>query len=121
VDTVLRHLLDEGRKAGLLVTEVDLPQVRTLFEVFAGNLRALKHYVPRPIAGRVTVLRASESLPESAQAPGRGWGAFCGGLEVQEVPGNHYTTLHAPNVQVLAERLSALLYRSATGGSPSAD
>ncbi|MFP2932552.1 thioesterase domain-containing protein, partial [Pyxidicoccus sp. 3LG] len=106
-DAVLAHLLEEGRKAGLLVPEVGLPQVRTLFEVFASNLRAMKHYTPAPLAGRVAMLRASD---EPEETPDRGWSALAsGGLVLHDVPGNHYSVLRAPHVRGLAERLVALL------------
>ncbi|MFP2932031.1 alpha/beta fold hydrolase, partial [Pyxidicoccus sp. 3LG] len=118
-DAILQHLLDAGRAAGLLVPEVGLPQLRTLFEVFASNTRALKHYVPRAISGRVTLLRASEGVQDAA--PDRGWAALAaGGLEPRDVPGNHYTVLRAPGVQVLAELLSALLEEARRNASPAA-
>jgi amino acid adenylation domain-containing protein len=109
-EAVLQGLLDAGREAGLLVPEVGLSQLRTLFEVFASNTRALKHYVPRPFAGRVTLLRATEGTGDPTQAGDRGWAALAeGGLEPREVPGNHYSVLRAPGVQVLAEQLTELL------------
>jgi thioesterase domain-containing protein len=108
VDAVLQHLLDVGREAGLLIPEVGLPQLRTLFGVFASNTRALKHHAPRPLAVRVTMLRASES----ADTGDRGWAALAtGGLELRDVPGNHYSVLRQPGVRVLAEQLAALLER----------
>jgi amino acid adenylation domain-containing protein len=109
VDAVLQYLLDLGREAGLLVPEVGLPQLRTLFEVFAGNLRALKHYVPRPLAARVMMLRASEGADASGQED-RGWAALVTGrFELRDVPGNHYSVLREPGVRVLADQLAALL------------
>ncbi|MBZ4423133.1 thioesterase domain-containing protein, partial [Myxococcus sp. RHSTA-1-4] len=111
---VLQHLLEEGRKAGLLIPEVGLPQVRTLFDVFASNLRAMKHYAPSPFAGRIVMLRATES---PAEAPDRGWGALAAqGLVLHDVPGNHYSVLRAPHVQLLAERLAALLAEARQDG-----
>ncbi len=115
-DAVLQGLLDAGREAGVLVPELDLSALRTLFEVFASNTRALKHYVPRPYAGRVTMLRASEGAEDPTQARDRGWTPLAvGGLEQRDVPGNHYSVLRAPDVQVLAEQLTALLERVRAG------
>ncbi|WP_164021762.1 non-ribosomal peptide synthetase, partial [Pyxidicoccus trucidator] len=109
-DAVLANLLEEGRQAGLLVPEVGLPQVRNLFDVFASNLRAMKHYAPAPLAGRIAMLRASEA---PAETPDRGWGALSSeGLVLCEVPGNHYSVLRAPHVQVLAEQLAMLLAKA---------
>ncbi|WP_233601911.1 non-ribosomal peptide synthetase [Corallococcus sp. CA047B] len=108
LDAALEDLMVKGRESGLLVPEVQLPQLRTLFEVFANNLRAMKHYRPQPLPGRIVVLRASERLAEEQND--RGWSALApDGLLLLEVPGNHYSALRAPNVQTLAERLIRLL------------
>ncbi|RKH35459.1 alpha/beta fold hydrolase, partial [Corallococcus sp. CA031C] len=108
LDAALEDLMVKGRESGLLVPEVQLPQVRTLFEVFANNLRAMKHYRPQPLPGRIVVLRASERSAEEQND--RGWSALApDGLLLLEVPGNHYSVLRAPNVQTLAERLIRLL------------
>ncbi|OJT19745.1 hypothetical protein BO221_36000 [Archangium sp. Cb G35] len=110
-EALLRHLLEEGRKAGLLVPEVGLEQLRALRDVFTHNLRALHQYVPRPIGSGLTVLRASESPDGDSQD--RGWGTLArSGAQVLEVPGDHYALLRAPHVQVLAERLAGLLARA---------
>ena len=108
LDAALEDLLARGREAGLLGPEVELPQVRTLFDVFASNLRAMKHYVPKPLAGRIAVLRASER--HATEANDRGWSALANdGLVLHDVPGNHYSVLRAPNVRTLAELLVRLL------------
>jgi thioesterase domain-containing protein len=55
-------------------------------------------------------LRASERSGVVPQDSTLGWGKLAtGGVEVQTVPGNHYTMLREPHVQVLAERLRAIL------------
>ncbi|HZI16880.1 MAG TPA: amino acid adenylation domain-containing protein [Myxococcus sp.] len=121
VDAVLQHLLDAGLQAGLLVPEVGLPQLRTLFDVFASNTRALKHYVPGSYAGPVVLLRASEGPRAEEPTRDRGWAALIpGGLELRDVPGDHYGVLREPGVGVLAELLSALLERTRDGESPAA-
>lgn len=108
LDAALEDLMVQGRESGLLSPQVQLPQVRTLFEVFANNLRAMKHYQPEPLAGRIVVLRASER--PAAEQNDRGWSALAqDGLLLLDVPGNHYSVLRAPNVRTLAERLKRLL------------
>ncbi|MCY1047041.1 amino acid adenylation domain-containing protein [Corallococcus sp. bb12-1] len=108
LDAALEDLLIKGRESGLLIPQVELPQVRTLFQVFANNLRALKHYEAQPLAGRIVVLRASER--HATEQNDRGWSALAlDGLLLLDVPGNHYSVLRAPNVQTLAERLKRLL------------
>nr|WP_304984929.1 non-ribosomal peptide synthetase [Corallococcus sp. CA047B] len=98
--------LDQGQ---LAAPEAEGPQGRTLLQVFTHNLRALKHYRPGPLTGRVLLLQASEA--PAPEGPGdEGWGALITGPLVREtLPGNHYTLLRAPNVQALAKRLEAAL------------
>ncbi|NNC19274.1 hypothetical protein HJC22_26495, partial [Corallococcus exiguus] len=40
-----------------------------------------------------------------------------GGVEVLEVPGDHFTLIAMPHVEALAERLTALLERARSGDS----
>ena len=105
---------DQGQLAGQEAWVPDaavldaLPQGRALFEVFANNLRAMKRYEPTPLPGRIVVLRASAGL--ETEQNDRGWSVLAqDGLLLQEVPGNHYSVLRAPNVRTLAERLARLL------------
>ncbi len=53
---------------------------------------------------------AGEPLSEEPQAPDLGWGGLAeGGVEVDEIPGDHYSILREPNVQALADRLRETL------------
>ena len=112
-EELLRAVLEEGRKHGVLIPEAGLPELRTLLQVFSANVRALRAYAPKRIDGPLTVLRAADSFDISAEGRVRGWGDKCAqGVEIQEVPGDHYGLLQLPHVQVLADRLTALLERA---------
>ncbi|WP_233583204.1 non-ribosomal peptide synthetase [Corallococcus sp. CA053C] len=92
--------LDHGQ---LAAPEAEQAQGRTLLRIFTHNLRALKRYRPGLFAGRVLLLQATGGRDE-------GWGAVIQGeLLREELPGNHYTLLRAPNVQGLAQRLTTWL------------
>ncbi len=72
--------------------------------------RALKGYVPRPFNGRAvhfwTATRLSLSTPETKRI----WGSLStGGIQINEVPGEHFTMLRAPHVQTLAGHLKKYL------------
>jgi thioesterase domain-containing protein len=109
-DALLRLLLEESQKAGVVIPEAGIEQVRALRAVFEANLRAVERYVPRPYPGPVTLFRAAEAPPSTPEPGDLGWGALAaGGLEVHQVPGHHHSILRAPNVQVLADRLRAHL------------
>jgi amino acid adenylation domain-containing protein len=66
---------------------------------------AVVNYRSRPWPGPVTLFRAS--VQQNTQLPeDLGWSSFAqGGVEVCEVPGNHYEIFVDPNVRVLAERI----------------
>jgi len=79
---------------------------KNLFHVFKSNFRAMQSYVPQVYDGRVTLLKAGEQLAENNQDPTMGWGRLTTKeVEIYIVPGNHYTIIGKPHVQVLAERL----------------
>jgi amino acid adenylation domain-containing protein len=108
-EAVLRELLERGHRTGLLPREMGLEQLRPLFEVFASNLRALQRYRHAPLDARIVVLRASESEGWE-RAPDLGYAPLAGqGLEVIDVPGDHYGVLRAPHVQKVAELLARWL------------
>jgi hypothetical protein len=76
------------------------------------NRQASRLYQPRVYPGKVTLFRAShrETVGSDARL---GWGELAaGGLEIHEVPGDHFSFWQEPNVRVLAERLTACLYRA---------
>jgi amino acid adenylation domain-containing protein len=103
-DALLYGLLEAGRTAGVLARGVDLEQLRTLYRVFASNLRALWRYAPGTYGGRVTLVRASET--QVPTGPDGGWARLAaGGVEVCELPGDHHSILRAPTVEALAKKL----------------
>jgi thioesterase domain-containing protein len=67
-------------------------------------------YVPGEYNGRVLLCTASERPPEYGIDPTLGWKTCATGvLKICDVPGDHYSMLHPPHVQVLAERLTSSL------------
>ncbi|MFP2929420.1 alpha/beta fold hydrolase [Pyxidicoccus sp. 3LG] len=121
-EELLQAVLEEGRKRGVLIPEAGLTELRTLLQVFSANVRALRTYAPRHIEGKLTVLRAVDSVDLSAAGRDRGWGdKVAQGAEIQEVPGDHYSLLQPPHVEVLAERLKALLDRAQASDSGGAE
>jgi len=115
VAVVLDHVLPEaqrGASAGGAGRRLSRYQ-----RVFKSNVEALRSYAPRPYAGPVILFAAAD--PKLSHDPTLGWEAWVGaGLRVQQVPGDHYTMLKAPHVQVLAERLRACLDEVYAGPVP---
>lgn len=73
-------------------------------------LNATNAYTPPKYGGRVVLLLAEDRTPEYRTESTLGWKVCAtGNLVVQEVPGDHYTTLHPPLVQALAAHLLPFL------------
>jgi len=113
-DEQLSYVLQRAKRAGLLRQDIDISQARHLFNLFKNNIRAMLNYRPRPIQCRVALFKASEYLVKLQHPdPAMGWsGLVLDNLEIQTIPGNHYTMLQGLNLQVLAERLNHCLDES---------
>jgi thioesterase domain-containing protein len=76
--------------------------------VALANGRASRRFFPDVYPGRVTLFRAQVQPRRYRHDPQLGWGGLAtGGLEIHEVPGDHFTMWEQPHVRVLAERLRA--------------
>ncbi|MCP4659505.1 MAG: hypothetical protein GY856_29205 [bacterium] len=105
-DQGLVRLFELARENQLLPPGVDLAQIRDLYDIFANNHRALRRYRAQPYAGKVTLLKARGEASGQRRNPTRGWDELAlGGVEVHEISGTHYSILHEPQVQDLAQRI----------------
>jgi amino acid adenylation domain-containing protein len=82
---------------------IDTPEIRRLAAVCQTQLAAVARYRPRPYPGPAILFRAGalRGLTD------KGWQSLLPGLEIQAVPGDHYTMLQPPHVAVLTQRLEA--------------
>lgn len=87
------------------VEGLGVAEIRRLAAVCRAHLRASADYVPEPYAGRAVLFRAEESRGSFDQR----WRPLCPGLTAQIVPGNHYTMLRKPHVDVLAAQVGVCL------------
>jgi amino acid adenylation domain-containing protein len=114
----MSNLFDVYHEAGLrwlMATGQALPENFQDFMYEAQSRRLAGTYTLQPYAGRVTLFKASESVPNISLEidPALGWRPFViGELDIQEIPGTHLSILQAPQVQILAEKLQACLQRS---------
>ncbi len=111
-DDHLIALTAQLNQAGLAWTLTDMQK---MFYVFKKNMLSMLNYIPK-MRNKipVTLFKAQETgsleiLPggsETQSDPTWGWEAISAPfLEVQLVPGNHFSMLNAPHIQVLTERL----------------
>ena len=105
------------KKVGQVFSETEL---RRLFQVYKANMQAMTQYIPSQVyPNPITLLRASEVhpgddfLPDEVMTqkdPTWGWSQLCSQpLDVQIVPGNHFTMMMEPHVCHLAQRLNTCL------------
>jgi len=80
------------------------PEFKRLLQVFQANVQADSRYRPQRYSGQVTLFRTAHH--DSTW----GWGDIAAnGVELHQIPGHHMNVLRPPQVQVLAEKLSACL------------
>lgn len=110
----LAHLVAAGRRAGALPPGVGPARIAPLVRVAEAHLAARRGYDPKPYPGRAVLFRAAAHLDPARGVPpdeaALGWHhRVPGGVAVEVVPGDHYSILAPPHVEVLAERLAAAL------------
>jgi thioesterase domain-containing protein/acyl carrier protein len=109
----IEYITDKARKVKIFPPEVEGQDNRRIVDVLVGTLKATYAYKRLPYPGKATVFRVREKgilVPD----PTLVWvelGAVLAAKEIEiiELPGNHYTFVLEPHVQVLAQRLGAWL------------
>ena len=110
IEERLTSLLQEVVRKGCAPPDLNLKQLTRLFEVFRTNVRALLSYKPQSYPGRITFFRASEQIADISADPAKDWRNIAAeGVEVHVVPGDHYTMLREPAVQIMAEWLKVCI------------
>ncbi|HKS11281.1 MAG TPA: thioesterase domain-containing protein, partial [Pyrinomonadaceae bacterium] len=117
----LRKLWSEARRTKLVPTEMTLVEFRKLFDIFKIYANTTRRYKPEPYKGRINLFlpaddfstmfsedwdSAKKKSKQTKVTPIEGWGRLATeGVDVHQIPGNHFSILHEPNVQVLGEQL----------------
>jgi thioester reductase-like protein len=83
---------------------IGIAEIRRLAATCKAHLLALSRYEPQPYPGRCVL------FPVGGQD--RRWQAICPNLCIEPMPGDHFSILRAPHVQLLAERLDRFLQES---------
>ncbi|HZF12136.1 MAG TPA: amino acid adenylation domain-containing protein [Thermoanaerobaculia bacterium] len=108
----LAHVTAIGHAMGLLPEGLGLAQMEPLFETFAVNLQASRSYVSGPYAGKVSLYFSAQTFAASGPELLDGWSRLAeGGIETRTLPGDHYSLLRRPQVEILAGDLLAHLDR----------
>lgn len=118
----LSYVLKQAVIADVVPFNTDLAEIWHLFQVYKTgvqiSLRQVENYKLQIYPNRITLFQASEVLNglngvvRKPSLDRRNWSNFSTEpLEFHVVPGNHYTMLIEPHVQILAEELKRCLER----------
>lgn len=111
-DTQLKHLFKLAEKTGILPKGFNLTQLCHLFNVYRSNNQAALAYQPPASSAPLTLFAASETMDELDDT-GYGWQDLAeSSLEIEVVPGNHFTMFAEPHVTRLAQKLRLRLARA---------
>jgi thioesterase domain-containing protein len=106
-DQQLAVLLERMQHLNLIAPEIDLAQVRRYLRVYQANVQAENQYQLAQFSGRIVLFKAGEQFEDASSDETMGWQKLViSQVETYTFPGNHYTLLRKPAVQLLAERLS---------------
>ncbi|HKV37021.1 MAG TPA: amino acid adenylation domain-containing protein, partial [Pyrinomonadaceae bacterium] len=104
LDEQLSYLLERALAEDLVPAGMELDHLHRLFRVFKTNREALRAYVPGVYAGRVTYFRAVGNDASNPEDMPNGWHELAlGGVDVYQLPGDHYSILKQPHVDALAQ------------------
>jgi amino acid adenylation domain-containing protein len=109
-DQKMERFLDLVQQLRLLPESTGLSSLQDRLCVFQANSQALRSYKPRAYPGHLHLIRGSEQVIEGEQDCTLGWSELAqGGIDLQILPGSHYSLMQEPAVRVLAEQLCAYL------------
>jgi pyochelin synthetase len=112
----LPAVLGSAAVAGLLPAELEAGALEHLFAAFSVNARALATYDPSHGGGRLPAVPAllvwgaqSHLAPGSEAREARGWRDHLPQIEVQVLPGDHYTLVAGAGCRRLAQAVTGFL------------
>ncbi len=120
-DEQLRYILDESKRAGIIPQEMGLIEAFRILRGYRCRQRAARDYVAEVFQGQLTVFFSNEQSAEEmalrqelyGDDPSHGWSRFSSlRPDVHVLEGSHRTIINEPQVEVLAEKLKALMNTS---------
>ena len=93
--------------------------IRPMLQVFYANSQAVHHYVPQLYLDRITLFRTpAPSADGTPDLLTLGWQQLTGvEVEMHQIPGNHFTMLRKPQVELLAQQLQVCIEKPLTDDS----
>ncbi len=72
-------------------------------------MQSLIRYAVRPYPGHVVLFRAAGGAMSAVKDPQGGWGGYVDGVDIYDIPGDHISMTHPPQVYGLASAFSEAL------------
>src|ERR1051326_671305 len=113
-DELLARLLEQAISAEIVDSSFGVKQFQNLFQIFKSNNGAFQTYCPRTYPDRIQLFIAADKPTSVAEDQTKGWSELALEVETHVIPGDHYSILRNPNVERLAERLTACLQEAET-------
>lgn len=123
-EQLLSYFLEEAKQSQVIPANGELTQIQHLLHRYRSNLLTVLDYIPQSYTGTINLLRAEEVIAQEFgslfnllsavyQNPTLGWDEYTQTpIQVHTIPGDHYTMLAKPQVQILAEHLNSFLEHS---------
>ncbi|NEO35900.1 MAG: amino acid adenylation domain-containing protein [Moorea sp. SIOASIH] len=109
-DEQVLHLFEQGKQQGILPSDLEIEQMRSLWKVLKANITAYYHYKPKAYPGSLLLINASQTSPGVIEDPTHGWGSLVNGdIQTHTITGDHYTIMKAPQVEGLTAELNNYL------------
>ncbi|NEO35901.1 MAG: amino acid adenylation domain-containing protein [Moorea sp. SIOASIH] len=109
-DEQVLHLFEQGKQQGILPSDLEIEQMRSLWKVLKANITAYYHYKPKAYPGSLLLINASQTSPGVIEDPTHGWGSLVNGdIQTHTITGDHYTIIKAPQVEALTTELNNYL------------
>jgi thioesterase domain-containing protein len=102
----LKSLIIHTQKMQIIVSKEDLAHMHHLYCTYCNNARTIYRYIPQVYSGKILLLCASDKEANIQREEATAWQKWTTEqISLHSVPGDHYTMLKEPNVQVLATKL----------------
>jgi thioesterase domain-containing protein len=111
----MEYILNHARQLGIVQPDTPLQLAKdtldNLSRLFHAHVQAVQQFRLPSELGRLTLYRPQESAKAENSRADNGWGDHAE-VDVQIVPGSHYTMVKEPHVHALADRLREALRKA---------
>jgi thioesterase domain-containing protein len=109
-ELVMQHL----KQQGMFAPTAEIDQIKAMVDTFKASIHAHTHYQPQGhINAQIVLFRAQEQPENRVQSEDWDWSQYTSGkVNVEWIPGTHFTMLNEPHVKTLAAQLHTHLLSS---------